>query len=170
VEPGEQVRVFGEVRDSAFVEVNDAQVEATVTGPDGTVQVVPMDWTVDRDGEYAGAFQPALEGGYDILVQAVRDGEEPVGLDHAHVLVGPSSEEYFDAGQRKSLLTRLARDTGGRYYDPATAERLPEDIQLTGGGVTLTEERDLWDMPVLFLLLVAMVGAEWALRRQRGLA
>jgi len=170
VEPGEQVGIVSEVHDSAFVEVNDALVEATVTGPDGTVQVVPMDWSVDRDGEYAGTFRPTVEGGYDIQVRVAQGAEESVGLAHAHVQVGPSAEEYFDAGQRRSLLTRLARETGGRYYDPTTVQSLPEDIQWTGAGVTLTEERDLWDMPILFFLLVALVGIEWALRRQKGLA
>ena len=51
-----------------------------------------------------------------------------------------------------------------------TASRLPEDLQFTGGGVTVTEERDLWDMPVLFLLLAGLLGAEWGYRRKRGLA
>lgn len=170
VEVGEPVRVLAEVHDSAFVEVNDAYLEATVTGPDGTVQVVPLDWTVDRDGEYAGRFLPLMDGDYEIQVQATRGGEQTLGLGQAYVRAGPSNEEFFDANLRRSVLERLAEDTGGRYYDLADVDRLPEDIQLTGAGVTLTEERDLWDMPVLFLLLVALVGSEWALRRRRGLA
>ena len=46
---------------------------------------------------------------------------------------------------------------------------LPEDITITGAGVTLVEERDLWDMPVLFLLMLPLMGAEWAFRKVRGL-
>jgi hypothetical protein len=170
VEVGETVRVLAEVHDSAFVEVNDANLEATITRPDGTVQVVPLDWTVDRDGEYAGTFRPLMDGDYEIQVQATRGGQDTLGLGQAHLRAGPSNEEFYDANLRRSVLERLAEDTGGRYYDPANVARLPEDIQLTGAGVTLTEERDLWDMPILFLLLVAFVGSEWALRRRRGLA
>ena len=44
-----------------------------------------------------------------------------------------------------------------------------EDLQFTGAGVTLTEERDLWDMPILLLILLGLVGAEWTFRRARGL-
>jgi hypothetical protein len=36
--------------------------------------------------------------------------------------------------------------------------------------VTVVEERELWDMPALFLALVALVGAEWGYRRVKGLA
>jgi hypothetical protein len=63
----------------------------------------------------------------------------------------------------------LAEETGGQYYTPEEVGALPEDLRVTGAGVTLTEERDLWDMPVLFLLLVLLVGGEWFYRRRRGM-
>lgn len=169
VEAGEAVRIITEINDSAYVEVNDAHVEATLTAPDGSIQVVPLEWTVDRDGEYAGTFNPAMEGDYQIEIQAGRGVDQTLGADETFLRVGPSTEEYFDASLRRSVLERLSEETGGRYYDPSSVESLPEDIQLTGGGVTLTEEHDLWDMPFLFFLLVALVGGEWVLRRRRGL-
>ena len=169
VEVGEPARVVTELNDSAYVEVNDAFVEATLTAPDGTVQILPMDWTVDQDGEYSGTFQPAMEGNYEIQVRATRGADVPLGEDQVHLRVGPSMEEYFDASLRRSLLERLAEETGGKYYEPDQVARLAEDVRFTGGGVTLTEERDLWDMPVLFFLLVALVGGEWFFRKRRGL-
>jgi uncharacterized membrane protein len=169
VEVGETVRVLADVRDSAFVEVNDADVEGLATGPDGTVYLVPMSWTVERDGEYAGTFSPPTDGEYSIRVEASRGEDHSVGEDEVFLTVGPSQEEYFDAGLRRGVLERLAGETGGSYYEPGTVDRLPEDIQYTGGGVTLTEEMDLWDMPVLFFLLVGCVGGEWVFRRRRGL-
>jgi uncharacterized membrane protein len=169
VEVGEATTFFAEVNDSSYTEVNDALVEATVTAPDGTVQVVPMDWTVDQDGEFAAAFDPAMEGDYEIRVAATTGQNQTLGIDVGHVRVGPSTEEYFDAGLRRSLLERLSDETGGRFYDPNTSGSLPEDISITGGGVTLTEERDLWDMPILFFLLVGLLGGEWVFRRRRGL-
>jgi hypothetical protein len=35
--------------------------------------------------------------------------------------------------------------------------------------ITMVEERDLWDMPILFLMLIGLIAGEWALRRRRGL-
>lgn len=169
VERGEVVRLVAEVNDSAYLEVNDAAVQATVIAPDGTILTLPLEWTVERDGEYAGTFVPSMDGDYEIGVEATRGGGTPVGSHALHLRVGPGSEEYFDAGLRRSLLTRLAGETGGRYYDPVTVGRLPEDIRFAGAGVTLQEERELWDMPILFLLLVALVGTEWIYRRRRGL-
>jgi hypothetical protein len=34
----------------------------------------------------------------------------------------------------------------------------------------VTERYDLWDMPVVFVLLIGALGAEWLLRRRRGMA
>jgi uncharacterized membrane protein len=169
VEGGETVRVVAEVNDSAYVEVNDARVEATATGPDGAEFGIPMSWTVERDGEYAGTFRPPGEGEYAIRVVAARGEDQLLGSDEVFLSVGPSREEYFDAGLRKAALERMARETGGQYYEPATVDQLPEDIRYTGAGVTLTEEMDLWDMPFLFLLLVIFIGGEWIFRRRKGL-
>ena len=67
------------------------------------------------------------------------------------------------------MLRRIAQETGGRFYTPEDVATLPEDITVTGAGVTLVEENDLWDMPVLFLLMLLLMGAEWGYRRVRGL-
>jgi len=41
---------------------------------------------------------------------------------------------------------------------------------LSKHGVTVVNQMDLWDMPVILLLLVALVTAEWSYRKLRGLA
>jgi uncharacterized membrane protein len=168
VEPGEPVRILAEVADSAYREVNDAVVTATLTAADGTMEAVTLDWTLDRDGEYAGTFRPTVPGSYDVLVEAKRDTLS-LGTDAFTLNVGPSDTEFFDAGMRRTLLERIAEETGGRYYTPETIASLPEDLRYTGSGVTLTEERELWDMPFLLLMLVGLVGSEWGFRRRRGL-
>ena len=84
--------------------------------------------------------------------------------------VSAGDGEYFDAAMRAPLLNRIAEETGGRFFTPATAAALPEAISYSGRGVTVVEERELWDMPVLLLLLLAFIGTEWAYRRSRGLA
>jgi hypothetical protein len=71
---------------------------------------------------------------------------------------------------RAPLLRRIAEETGGAFFTPANAASLPEAISYSGRGVTVVEERELWDMPALLILLLGLVGAEWAFRRTKGLA
>jgi uncharacterized membrane protein len=168
VEPGETVRLVGMVSDSTYIEVNDATVRARLTSPSGMVDEVPMEWTVETDGEYVAEFQPSEMGDYDIELLAEREGEA-IGTNHAWVHAAPSDDEYFGAARRTDVLRRIAEETGGQFYTAETASTLPEDISVTGAGVTLVEENDLWDMPALFLLMLLLMGAEWGYRRIRGL-
>jgi len=87
-----------------------------------------------------------------------------------HLRVSAGDNEYYDAAMRAPLLKRIAEETGGRFFTPANASTLPEAISYSGRGVTVVEERDLWDMPILLMLLLALLGAEWGFRRTRGLA
>jgi hypothetical protein len=42
---------------------------------------------------------------------------------------------------------------------------LAEDVKYGGGGATVQETKPLWDMPALYLAIVALVSAEWAYRK-----
>ncbi len=168
VEAGETVPIVAEVLDSAYIEVNAANVMATVTSPSGLVTEQPLAWTIEEDGVYRGAVDLNEPGVHTIEVRAAQADEE-LGSSAAFVQVGASDEEYFDASRRTASLRRLAEVTGGRFYTPETVDQLPEDLRFTGAGVTLREERDLWDMPIVLILLLGLIGAEWGYRRLRGM-
>jgi uncharacterized membrane protein len=168
VEPGETVPLMAEILDSAYLEVNAAAVVATVTSPSGLVSERPLAWTIEEDGIYRGSVDLDESGMYTIEVRAAQ-GEDELGVASAFVQVGPSDEEYFDASRRTASLRRLAEVTGGRFYTPETVDELPEDLRFTGAGITLREERDLWDMPIILFMLLGLIGAEWGYRRIRGL-
>ena len=169
VDPGETIKLNAEVLDSAYVEVNDSRVVAHVTSPSGKASEIPVEWTVSKDGEYKTSFVPDESGIYDIRVSADRD-QKALGAADLHVRVSAGDAEYFDASMRAPLLKRIADTTGGRFFTPANVVSLPEAISYAGRGVTVVEERELWDMPALFLALVGFIAAEWGYRRMRGLA
>ena len=75
VEAGEQVAVTADVVDDTFVEINDAQVTAKVTGPGGEVVDVPMQWTGERNGQYRATFVSSAPGMYAARVEASREGK-----------------------------------------------------------------------------------------------
>jgi uncharacterized membrane protein len=167
--PGEPVTLSAEVADAAFLRVNSAEATASVTSPSGAVQEVPLEWSVTRDGEYEVAFTPAESGVHRVEVTA-RVGGDTVASAPAFVEVGDVTNEFFGAELRSSLLRRVAEETGGRYYTPETVDALAGDLVYTEGGNTVVERMDLWDMPIIFLLLLGLLAGEWALRRKRGLA
>jgi hypothetical protein len=140
-----------------------------VTAPSGKSTEVPLQWTVKRDGEYRSTFVPDEAGLYEVSTTATR-GTQELGKNTMHVRASAGDAEYFDAAMRSSLLNRIAEETGGVFFTPATAAKLPEAISYSGRGVTVVEERDIWDMPVILLVILGLIAAEWGFRRKLGLA
>jgi len=66
-------------------------------------------------------------------------------------------------------LERIAELTGGAILEP---KELPELSSLVNDRLITTElrsERPLWDNGIVAFLLVALLGAEWILRRRYDL-
>ncbi|MEO6878616.1 MAG: hypothetical protein ABI205_09065, partial [Gemmatimonadaceae bacterium] len=169
INPKNPLAIRASVVDSIFVPRNDAKVIAHLTSDSGFTRDLPLDWAIDRDGEYRGTFTPDQPGVYSIRVTATLPNGAVMG-DTGYVRVADLNTEYFDAEMRAPLLQRIATETGGKFYTPATAGTLAEDVALSKHGVTVVNQMDLWDMPAVLLLLVGLVTAEWSYRKARGLA
>ena len=76
--------------------------------------------------------------------------------------------ESFYTEQNRELLERLSSETGGKYWTPENTEKLPEEIELSEAGISTREIKDLWNLPVVFLLLAGLRAGEWLLRRKWG--
>lgn len=167
--PGEGVAVRAEVSDSGYLKANGATVMGTVMPPSGVSQNVALEWAVERDGEYRTTYVPEGNGVHEVRLRAVV-GRDTVAGEAAYVRVAPPTHEYFGAEMRPALLKQIAEETGGRYYPADRALDVAKDMVFSASGATVVEKKDLWDMPVLLVLLLAALGTEWALRRRRGVA
>lgn len=167
--PRSTVAIRASVADSLFIPRNDAKVTAHLTSDSGATRDLPLDWAIDRDGEYRGTFTPEQGGIYTVRVDAQMPSGATVS-DTSYLRVADLNTEYFDAEMRAPLLARIAKETGGKFYTPATASTLAQDVALSKHGVTVVNQMDLWDMPAVLLLLVALLAAEWSYRKARGLA
>jgi uncharacterized membrane protein len=161
------VPVRVEVRDKQYKPVTNAKVQARFLQPDGTsatmeLSPVPLEegiyggeWTAEKPGSYVAEILAGLESeqiGHDVLTFRREDGVA----------------ENFHTSQNRELLAKLSEQTGGRYYKPDEASKLTNEISYSEAGITTRETRDLWDMPVIFLLAMAIRASEWLLRRKWG--
>jgi hypothetical protein len=170
VQRGEPITITADVVDPEYRGVNDGRILAHATGPSGRVDDVTLEWTVENDGEYRGRFTPTEDGVYRIAVDGISASGTDVGRGTVSLRVAPSDAEYFDAGMRSPLLRRLSEETGGRFFRAADTTGLADAISYSGRGVTVVEERELWDMPIVLVFLLGLMGGEWLYRRARGLA
>jgi len=167
--PNEPLPFTAEVLDSAFRGENGVDASATVIAPSGAEQQVPLRWSGTRDGRYEGSVTPTERGVYAITV-TTRAAGDTLSSDTTFVAVADPTVESFGAEQHAALLKRIAEETGGHYYTPAQAADVASDLVYSQSGNTMVQRLELWDMPVVFVTLLVLVGGEWAYRRARGLA
>jgi uncharacterized membrane protein len=167
--PDEPVQIRAEANDSSFLPLNNAQITAQVKSPSGQFSSIQLAWEVDKDGSYSAPVKTSEEetGIYEISTEAF-EGNNSLGRAKTVFRVAASTEEFHNAAMNSGLLKQLSSETGGRYYSPADVRNLPEDISYINTGASRLEEKDLWDMPFVFMLLIGLVSAEWILRKRKG--
>jgi uncharacterized membrane protein len=156
-----------EVRDQSFQPVRDARVEAHILGPEGLSDTVELNPQPLEDGTYVADWSAEKPGSY-LAEVLVKRGEEEAGRDVLMFRREDGVAENFRAEQNRELLEKLAEQTGGNYYRPAGLSKLPEEISYSEAGITIRETRDLWDMPIVFLMILLLAASQWLLRRRWG--
>ena len=163
----ESVEIRTEVLDPSFHPQNDAVVRLVVHTPIGDRLELPMTWDAGHDGVYRLQFTPRHAGVYEMMVEA-RSGESRA-TGKMQLAVGMLTPDYYGAEMREGILKRIAGETGGRFYRAHEVGALADELALSTSGASVQERLALWDMPVVFLLLIALLGLEWLYRRWRGL-
>jgi uncharacterized membrane protein len=161
------VKLRAEVRDHTYLPAGDATVDAHILGPDGFAESAEMRPDPVEQGVYTADWTSPKPGSYLVEMVAKHGGEE-LGRDVLTFRREDGVAENFHVEQNRELLQKLSSETGGRYYKPEDASKLGADISYSEAGITVRETRDLWDMPVVFLLLLILRGGEWLLRKKWG--
>src|SRR5215213_4443770 len=166
----DNVNIVADIGDKRFNAVADAHATARVTKPSGAVVDVPLKFTtLNSVNTYAGEFK-ADELGQHRIELVGTSGSLGTLNARANMLVSDLNREYYSAAQNSDLLKRISAETGGKYYTPAEAQKLLDDLIYRQTPYSERVTKDLWDMPVNFMLIIGLLSAEWFLRKREGLA
>ena len=161
------VPVEAEVLDAQFKPVNDAQVRVELTGEAGDASTWTLAPSGRGDGRYATVVNAPATGLYRLQMQALR-GKQVAGEATTHLRRNSGVREAFGDYQHQAMLQRIAALTGGRYWQLDDLTDLPEAIRYSRAGRVEQETFDLWNLPAVLLLLLALKLGEWLLRRAWG--
>jgi uncharacterized membrane protein len=162
------VTITADVRDQQYNPAPDAKVEAHILGPSGVSALVEMTPVPDNPGQFQAAWSAPKTGAYLTEVTAQRNATE-LGRDVLTFQRMDGVAENFHTEQNRELLEHLATQTGGQYWKPADLGKLAAAIPFSEAGVTMRETKDLWDLPLVFLVLLLLRFSEWWLRRKWGI-
>jgi hypothetical protein len=165
-----RVQLKAEVRDRQFQPAGDALVTAHIVGPGGVNALVDLTPSQDTPGLYKMDWTAEKPGTYLAEVTAESAGNEPqeLGRDVLTFQREDGVAENFHTEQNRPLLEQLAFETGGRYWNSSELKNLQRDISYSEAGISVRATKELWNMPIVFLLLLGLPTGEWLLRRKWG--
>jgi uncharacterized membrane protein len=161
------VRLTAMVRDKEYTPAPDARVVAHMVGPEGASALVDMRPVPNNAGSFQAEWTAEKPGSYVAEVTAARGAEE-LGRDVLTFERTDGVAENFHTEQNRELLEKLSSQTGGRYWKAEELGRLPNEISYSEAGISVRDTKELWNMPIVFLLLLGLMAGEWLLRRKWG--
>ncbi|MCU0727469.1 MAG: hypothetical protein MUE73_17055, partial [Planctomycetes bacterium] len=132
--------------------------------PDGAEQEVVLAAVPGDPGNYSLQITVHQEGNW-LLVAAVPEGDEerPERL----FKVEYSTEEMKNPLVDLPALAAMARESGGEALPLAAAAGLPDRIPPKSVFIpSEVRSEDLWDDPWVLFAVVALLAAEWILRKR----
>jgi len=165
-----RVQLTAQVRNAEFQPDADARVTAHITGPQGTDAMVELQPSQDQPGTYQAEWTAEKPGPYlaEVTADAAGSPPQPLGRSVITFQREDGVAESFHTGQNRRLLRQLASETGGRYWTASDLKSLPRDISYSEAGISVRSTKELWNMPIVFLLLIGLPCSEWLLRRKWG--
>ncbi len=165
---GDIVEITVFAYDESFQPLNNAVIDIEVFPPSDQPFQLHASANSANTGAYTARFNSDSQGNYYIKASG-RQGEVVLGEDSTEIFVQLQLAELENPQLDESLLKQLAAKTGGAYLPFAEASTLPEKINARQHPIFATEERDLWDTPLVLICVVVLLGLEWFLRKRRGL-
>ena len=167
--PGTTESIGIMVRDEEFKPIGDAEVTLRVKEPGGQERSLPGALADPREGRYSAAVRLDQPGVYTMTAD-VRRGSQSLGSTTRPTLVGGADIELSEPRLNEEVLRRIADATRGQYIRADAVSSLPGLLRQSEVGRPPTEMRDIWHNGFSLVLIVALLAAEWLVRRRVGLA
>ena len=70
----------------------------------------------------------------------------------------------------QQLITRSQKQASAATRTYRWIADIPEDAVYVDTETSFVEQKELWDVPILFMMLVVLLSGEWLWRKRKGLA
>ena len=168
---GEAVDFLGQAYDATYQPVDNANISVEVSpliaGRRYQAVLHPAD-----HGRYEGGIESLPEGDYSYSAIGTAGGAD-IGKTQGRFSVGEQSIEYADTKMNKPMLQQIALVSGGQYVDAVDFDRLIGDLDSQASMKPIeelkTSEFELWNLPALLSVIVALFGVEWFIRKRSGM-
>jgi len=154
----QRITVYAKLSNTAWEPMRDDTVRATLQDQDGNRQEVQLRQIPEQPGQYRAEITAPGAGRYQLSVNS--DPDSPIDIT-----VTQPNAELDNPSMNESLLRQLAQVTDGEYFTSETIKNLPAAIINKTATLKTQTQADLWASPLIFLLIILTITAEWILRK-----
>lgn len=164
----EEVVIEAELYNDNFEPVNTPDVQCLIRKSDTLAKGKASEYTFNRSGSRymlnVGTLQP---GQYSYSAQTTLSGKKYTAS--GSFVVENTHLEQANMVADHALLNTLSQTTGGKMFYPAQIKELEKALAQSDNLKTVvysqTRYTELLDLPLLFLLLILLLAAEWIIRK-----
>ncbi|WP_437194292.1 glutamine amidotransferase [Planctomicrobium sp. SH527] len=166
-QPAATLRV--QLRDQEYQPLDGEHVQIEVRLPDGKTVQVDAQPCADQAGTYEAIHVSRLSGAYTARATTTDSNGKPLTAEIGWAS-NPTAQEFRKADINLKDLTKLADATGGQIVKATELEDFVSTLPFRNVPIMQTEMIPLWHRPWILLIALALLTAEWGLRRWGGLA
>jgi uncharacterized membrane protein len=163
------MRLSVQVRDPVFTPMDNAGIQLKVTAPDGKSVALHAEPSLRKPGQYETAYIPREPGPYRAQVTASAPDGSDLGQTETGWASDPAAEEFRDLQPNRALLERIAGATGGQMIPASALDNFASTLARRHAQITEPYVLPFWHQSWVFLVAILCLGAEWGLRRWKGL-
>lgn len=164
---GERINFSAKIFDQNYQKIKDASVLLNVK-KEASADSEMLSLSLDPMGDYVGTPGSLSPGKYLFKGEVFRD-ETKIGSKTGEFTVEEYSLEDSDLETDFDLLKKMAEVSGGKFYEKDQIGNLANDLDLSAKEEERTREIQLWNYPLLLILMVGCLSIEWAIRKRAQL-
>lgn len=175
--PDESIKVFARLVDMSYNPIDGVEPEVILKKGQADIAAITLKPREDSNGFFEGEF-PAIDnpGVYTLFLRCpsaekMLGSAFPKNLQTKFVVVtSKRPAEFVNITSSTVLPARMAMLSGGKVYSANEFVGMSDDF---GEGNKVLHDRsevNLWDNPLIFLIIIALLTYEWILRKKIGIA
>ena len=164
---GERINFCAKIFDQNYQKIKDASVLLKIKG-EVSADSEMLSLSLDLMGDYTSILRSLSPGKYLFKGEVFRD-ETKIGSKKGEFTVEEYSLEDADLSTDFDLLKKMAEVSGGKFYEKDQIGNLVTDLELVEKKEERTKEIQLWNHPILLILFIGCLSAEWAIRKRAQL-
>ena len=164
---GQRVQISANVLDETYepVKAKAYTLYLDRTAPTKQSVTLHLEPVPNIPGLYQGFYTPDVAGRYALRAP----GNDPTLSNTAEFSVEKAELEQLERAMQDELLKNMATASGGRCFTVRDLPKIAETVAGEERTSVIRREHELWDLPIVFIAILALLGTEWLLRRRYDL-